>query len=206
MRKITASCRRGRLQVCLAWRTWTHDCHVQTINAYRRSLVAVNGPITNGTTADVSLGNAYDYLGRLAAVTNVTLSPTNVTTYTYDNVGNLAGIVYPQRRPAQLPLQRPKPPHPRRPDQRQQHRPANLQLRPRRRRRPHQRRPVRRHKRDQNRHLRLRRAPPTPRPPPRLRELVNYFGAVSGSIAYAYDANGNRANRGASLGFTPPTP
>ncbi len=57
---------------------------------------------------------------------NATLGPTNVTTYAYDNVGNLAGFVYPQRRPAQLPLQRPKPPHPRRPDQRQQHRPANL--------------------------------------------------------------------------------
>ncbi len=143
----------------------------QTINAYRRSLVAVNGPHHQRHDRRRQPWLRLRLPRRLAAATNATLGPTNVTTYAYDNVGNLAGFVYPNgarhsyRYNAQNRLT------PRRSDQRQQHRPANLQLRPRRRRRPHQRRPVRRHKRDQNRHLRLRRAPPTPRPPPRLREL-----------------------------------
>jgi RHS repeat-associated protein len=75
--------------------TWTPDSHVQTINAWRRSAVAVDGTITNGTVPDVSLGYGYDYLGRLAAVTNNTISAPNVTSYAYDPVGNLAGYTYP---------------------------------------------------------------------------------------------------------------
>ena len=73
--------------------TWTPDSHVQTINAYRRSAVAVNGAITNGTASDVSLGYAYDCLGRLGVVTNGILNV--LTKYAYDGVGNLAGCAYP---------------------------------------------------------------------------------------------------------------
>ena len=65
----------------LAYTYWP-DNHVQTIKAYRRSAVAVNGAVTNGTTPDVSLGYGYDYLGRLAGVTNNTLVPTDVTAST----------------------------------------------------------------------------------------------------------------------------
>lgn len=75
--------------------SYTPDSHVQGIQGYRRSAVAVNGTITNGTTPDVSLGYAYDYAGRLAGVTNNLQVTPNVTGYTYDPVGDLAESVYP---------------------------------------------------------------------------------------------------------------
>jgi RHS repeat-associated protein len=75
--------------------TWTPDSHVQSINGYRRSYVAVNGPVTNGTPTDVSLGYAYDFASRLSRVTNNEISTPNVTTYAYDPVGNLTNSTYP---------------------------------------------------------------------------------------------------------------
>lgn len=75
--------------------SYTPDSHVQGIQGYRRSAVAVNGTITNGTVPDVSLGYAYDYAGRLAGVTNNLQVTPNVTGYTYDPVGDLAESVYP---------------------------------------------------------------------------------------------------------------
>jgi YD repeat-containing protein len=75
--------------------SYTPDNRVQTIQAYRRSVVATNGAITNGTTADLSLGYSYDALGRLAVVTNATGGGTNTTRYGYDNAGNLATVTYP---------------------------------------------------------------------------------------------------------------
>ena len=74
---------------------WTPDSHVQTINAYRRSFVVTNGPVTNGTPTDVSLGYTYDFASRLASVTNNEISSPNVTTYAYDPVGNLTNCTYP---------------------------------------------------------------------------------------------------------------
>ncbi|HWD21489.1 MAG TPA: RHS repeat-associated core domain-containing protein [Verrucomicrobiae bacterium] len=75
--------------------SYTPDNRVQTIQAYRRGVVATNGAITNGTTADLSLGYSYDAMGRLAVVTNATGGGTNTTRYGYDGAGNLASVNYP---------------------------------------------------------------------------------------------------------------
>ncbi len=73
-----------------AYRT---DGSVGETKAFLRSAVAVNAEPS--TTPSTQVGYGYDALGRLASVTNYH-SGTNVTTYTYDNAGNLALTALPQ--------------------------------------------------------------------------------------------------------------
>ncbi len=73
--------------------TWTPDNHILSISGFLTVPITTNGPATNSSTADVSLEYAYDYLGRLAFVTNSTISSPNVTSYTYDAVGNEANLL-----------------------------------------------------------------------------------------------------------------
>ena len=49
---------------------YTPDNRVQSIQAYRRSAVPVNGAVPAGATPDVSVTYGYDYAGRLRTAAN----------------------------------------------------------------------------------------------------------------------------------------
>lgn len=68
---------------------WTPDNHVQSIQAYNVRDTDTNGNVRSGAIPEVNVGYGYDYLGRLASVTNSYRGP---TTYAYDKVGNLASV------------------------------------------------------------------------------------------------------------------